>query len=777
MGKGKRNRQFHFEDKQANPEKYQVKPRKNPKPLPKWVTPLVAILLVVVIVGAVVANIIINSGVIYRGRILIESESGEYDLNQQMAAFILWQNMYQSAYYEWYYTSWGMYEDTYGITETYSSAIDYAVNVATYYTTEALRDGVDSISEYFLKLVAGADAGVEAGLTLDELDQAEIDAMLEWIEYVRSGSQYTFGYSMSKFLSECIGTGVKESDIVEASRLLAMYTKYSNYQKLQLDDDATVDLVNDFIVRNPAGMYTTSYRLFTTKDKAIAESLAALKDFDSFQSKVIDLVMDDHYDTLFHDRTAGKAANTDLKTIQNKKGDELTSALSSLGMTVSTVTKGDSTLDTKLSDWLFIASRKSGDTGVVLGKDAAYLVYVKTAPTTSGSTTTVEAAWKAYSYANYESLGEGFEAQLKADLAEGESTFAESAEVIAKKVYDALKADTQTMPTDATKVNTTKPLDKNDTNTAPEAILDVIYATGLKVEVGNFYQADDFGTSYVVEILEVDGTNYKIAYKSYEDSFYYSIFRAMKDNLEDDYPAAEQTLSYPASTTEGSVNEWLAESTFIDKTADSPATRIFARQENDIKYFENTTTSSDGTKNTSYAVYIVTKPMAKNSSTEATVYGGYLHFDKEADAQAALDSVKNLSGFPLWNTFSVLSSTTGEGDDAETNTATVETDIKASDITDTPLKTWLFDSARKSGDVALINGGTGYYVAYFFSGDEEWYRAGKDQWVANQFEEDLLQRIEDKNYHFNEEMLDKLGDPTEHETDNSTTVTTTTTAA
>ena len=106
MGKGKRNRQFHYEDKLANPNKYQEK--KKPFRMPKWATRTICIALAAIIVISVALTLIINDGTFLRNRILVESQSGEYDLNQQMATFILWQNLYQSKYYEYYYYSWGM---------------------------------------------------------------------------------------------------------------------------------------------------------------------------------------------------------------------------------------------------------------------------------------------------------------------------------------------------------------------------------------------------------------------------------------------------------------------------------------------------------------------------------------------------------------------------------------------------------------------------------------------------------------------------------------------
>ena len=95
MGKGKRNKLLRTEEAatQKNQSKKQFV-------MPKWAKIAICAVLLLAIVGGIVAAAIINSGIIYRSRIIVESESGKFDLNQQMAAFILWQTVYQQAYYE-----------------------------------------------------------------------------------------------------------------------------------------------------------------------------------------------------------------------------------------------------------------------------------------------------------------------------------------------------------------------------------------------------------------------------------------------------------------------------------------------------------------------------------------------------------------------------------------------------------------------------------------------------------------------------------------------------
>ena len=134
MGKGSRNRQLHQQDRIENPQKYKKK-----KEAPKWLFPLVSLVLVAAIVIGVVASVIVNTGIVQRNRILIKSESGKFDVDQNRATFIAWQSLYYNASMYWTYCSYGMIEDTYGITKSYT-VDQYALTVAQSSLENTLRD-------------------------------------------------------------------------------------------------------------------------------------------------------------------------------------------------------------------------------------------------------------------------------------------------------------------------------------------------------------------------------------------------------------------------------------------------------------------------------------------------------------------------------------------------------------------------------------------------------------------------------------------------------------
>ncbi len=317
MGKGKRNRQLHFEDKQVNPQKYRE--RKKQHVMPKWAKNAIAITLAVLIVAGIVLGAMINSGLFLRNRILVKSTTGENDLNQQMATFLLWQTMYQEAYYEWYYTSWGLYEDTYGITKTYSSAASYGIAVASTYTKELLREGIESISDYLIELVAGADAATKAKLEINDTDMKDVEEIKTWIKNVYLSSGYMGTYK--KFLKEMVGDGITERDVEDAAKLVVLYTKYCNYAKLNMDNDPSLDVLQAFIEKNPAGHFKVSYQQYKNADPEFLVELFRKALAEKYESEYKDLVTEEQYEQLLKDLIKAK------NSTENKSAEDLAKEL------------------------------------------------------------------------------------------------------------------------------------------------------------------------------------------------------------------------------------------------------------------------------------------------------------------------------------------------------------------------------------------------------------------------------------------------------------------
>ena len=792
MGKGKRNRQFHFEDKQTNPEKY--KEPKKPFRMPKWATYTIWSALLIIVVGAIVLTSLFDNGVFLRNRILVNSQGQDdtYDMNQQMATFIVWQNMYQQAYTEFTYTQYGLYEDTYDIVDTYGSAMNYAVSMANYYSTEMLRDGIDIVADYLAEMVAGADAAVKMGLTLNEDDQTSIEDLVNWVKNIHT--QYAGSYPFENFLNVFVAQGVKESDIRKAAGLMAMYTKYCDYKKLELDNDIGENDENkllDYIAKNPSGHYEAVYRMYQVNDKDFADKLLEAKTAEEFTAMVVDRIMEVNFDTLaFNKFTLPRADEAEaliLKALEDKgdatlTDDDLDAANAKaleLGLTevsyqkVSATTDGKTTstytpeLNDTLAKFIFASARKAGNVDVLTNGTTAYLVYIyetNNAEANPSDTMIVKAGIKEFKISDDSASYESFRESLVKDLNSEDrknTTDNKSAEELAKEFYDQLKEDKTVAFPEGAQTNSYSTPGENDTT---DAIQDYLYDEDNDIKKDGVYQIDDNGTTYVVLVTDVDDTDeddiqYSVKYATYTDSDYYYFFRNLKSNLDSSYASTAPTLTHPEATTKDTFEEWMCEADVVEATETEISKRTFKRVANETKYFES---KNDSDEVTGYNVYMVVEPMTLTKSDEATVYGGYLKFQTEADANAALDKLKDKTGFELWHAFIALTSTTKDSEGKETvNSATLETNIKKSAVSDEAVQKWLFDEARKMDDVAVVKvSDTSYYVTYFKSAEQEWTRTARDEWVASEMTEILETLVSEGGYKLDENVLNKIGEPT-----------------
>ncbi len=799
MGKGNRNRQTRFEDKQVNPQRYEKK--KQHKPAPRWLMPLIAIVLAVAIVAAIVVNVLINGGVIYRHRILIKSQSGEYDVNQQMAAFIVWQNMYQSAYYEWMYVYYGIQEDTNNIKTTYKSPTDYAVYVATNYTTNALRNGVESLGSYMAELVAGADAGVKAGLKLTEADDQEISSMMTWLESVRSGSSYTYMYTMKDFLKRFMGTGVKEKDVTAATKLMAMYSKYKSWHIYGEENKYSQNDLLSFMAQNPGGYFSVKYREFTfsnlknlptkngdssnkdaiTKaDQEIVDRLLACRTEEEFKKLSVDLVMEAYYEKVANDVYLNDAIDASKEGVDKlRDAIDLSAALTELGISEATYTsdKKDD-IDSKVAAFIFGENAKKNTNQTIVGSDGIYLIHVYEDQTSTGdgdnAVITAKAGWKLYAFKDYYN-GE-YKEQVIKDLLEGKNTTDyQNAATKAAELLKKLKDNSEQMPADAV---TDIKIENAKSNTAPSAIIKTFYpdSNAPKVAVGDYFQSDDDGISYISKVTAVeDGTKYTITYFSVENDPYVSLFDGLWDYMIDRGAQTEHELNYPTTElAKDSYQEWFFESTLTDAEGSNPALRNFARKANDVKDF--TSEKSDNKEPDNRSVYFVVSAPSMKKDTTDTVYGGYLIFKDAESANAAKDSLPSGDLFEKLYYFKTLTSTTGSGDSAKTNEATVDTDLTSSGVTEKKVSEWLFDKNRQGGDMEVIEvsqateGKEGvYYLALYISRGTSWERTAKDAVISDETDKHLAQLVKDGGYALDTNVLDKLGElVTSAETESAT---------
>lgn len=591
MGKGKRNQQLRVEETMGAPKKRENKNKKQ-FVWPTWAKRALAIALLVAVLAGIVLAAAMNSGTFLRGRIIVKSKTGKFDINQQMATFILWQAMYQQGYNDWinaYYQSLyaGGSSSTGGIDlNTYKSPDDYAMAMATSYTKGQLNTGLSLIKDYLIELVAGADAAVlEAGMKYEAHDKEDAKGVVTWMRNIYVELGYAADVNnivpFKNFLTEVVGEGFKSSDIEDAGKVMVMYSKYSDYKSFELQDKPTDKDLQDHILKNPAGFFETKYFSFTGADKDM----------------IREFFTDEFMTERFEASIAKYFANKDYIDIFNLKNTDtnaaLTNKLTELGLTEAkkytrTTVDGETTYspdlgdDKILGDYIFGTANLQGNFITVAGDDCAYLVYFKENSTATDATI----AFKKYTYeackdqivtelddANLVTIEAIKEALTAAILAGENADDKKTSTEKAKEALENIRKEKDIQYTTVT-VDTTKPLDKNDTNIAPKVILNKLYDKNTTVYNGMTFYVDDTEAlkSYVVKVNNIKNdennkptTNYKVTYVEFVDDPFTFLWRTFEEtfNLYLIKSKAEApTYTWEFDKFESSVVEWMLKTNF-----------------------------------------------------------------------------------------------------------------------------------------------------------------------------------------------------------------------
>lgn len=751
MGKGSRNRQLHQQDRIENPQKYKTK-----KQAPKWLFPLISLVVAVAIVVGIVASVVTNAGIIPRNRIIIKSESGEFDVNQNMATFIAWQSLYYNASMYWTYCSYGMIEDTYGITKSYT-VDQYALTVAQSSLDTALRDSIDDVLESIKVYVAVCDAAYKAGVKLEDGDKTSVTEAIDELKGLQEEYNYT---SLKSFIKTFMGTGMKEKDIRNALELISLYNKYSTAKQVEFEKAVTLADLKGYREQNPEDFYKIDYLTFAAENEEFAQKLTQeAKTPEDFKNMILEHHFAENYKTVYNKYTTQVKAAEDLEKINGKTnangGTALTEALTEIGAVTKDYTSTEEGLNEDLKKWLFDTARKQYNTALVVSEDRVYVVAFMSE---AANDSIVQASVKEFVFAEGDSheSDDAFKTNILAYLKESkkdepnEENYPDvsykSADDKASELKEKLKNDLDDVLDLLTEAGAKKVEGVTSSSAAsklPEVVRDKATATGVKA--GDILVTDKDGTSYVIYVEKIEAKLYTLHYVTLEGDPYYQIINDLKTSLDKVYPT-DKNIAYDADAKADSFEAWLSE--LSDKTA-----LTAARKEGDTKYFkvEPTETEKKDGKTTTYNVYmVINTPMYLD--TEKVVNGGYVLMDGEGFAAAANDALATLTGKTDAALLEALT--------AVKTSATTSASIKESTVTDANLKAWLFSEERTANQSAVINNttGNGAYVAVFVEKQEAWYSAAKSGYVTEQMEKwvDSLTA----NYTANEKALNRIGDPT-----------------
>ncbi len=761
MGKGRRNRELHLQDKINNPEKYKQK-----KQMPSWLPSVIAIAIVVAIIAPLIITGITGTGVVERNRVLIESQSGKFDVNQQVAMFIAWESLYENALTYYQYYKYGLIEDTYKITDTYEME-EYAIMMAQSNLQTNLRDCIDGVIETLKQYVAVCDKAYSEGITLDSTEKKQVDEVLSWVKSIQTSYGYT---TLNKFLGTAIGNGMKEKDVRAATEMIVLFNKYVDMKELEFDALITLEDLTKYRDDNPGTFFKIDYLTFATQNKEYAEQLKACTTEKEFKELVTKLHFNDNYKTFYNKYTTTVFANSELaavKTLIDGNGDTaLSKKLDELGVdAVKEFKKDNAELSEELKTWLFATARKQYESAIVATEKGVYLVSFFSE---AANTETVNARVKFYEFVEGEKHEDDatFKETLLKIFTENNNgtkdedkskhdykTAAEKAEQFEKEL-EAENADIIALLNghNATKKNVTKDTKKTE---VPEDIKEL--ALDDTTEKGKAYSlVTDDGVQYVVYIHDNSADAAEISYFTVEADLFIKILNDLQTGLNKAF-SSKSTAAFNPDAEKDTYQAWLSEVTEgTNSVRKNGETTIIEKTEKDSKTEKETTT---------YNVYMALENTKYGSAkmlyinTDTVVNGGYLLF---TDAKKAEDAAASLAGKTGTELLEALGALTSDKSGASVQTSVSYTKDALTSVNE-DLANWFFDSARKGNEIKLIpvkgsdDKVTANYVAVYVDSAESWARTARTNLLSEQVT-DMIKELA-SSYTVSEKTLQKLGTP------------------
>lgn len=316
MGKGTRNRQVRDVESGVEMVKAAPKKKKTRKPLSNTAKNIIEYAIVLTLVLAIVAGALVSAGTFKRANILVHSQSGKWDLNQQQVTYFIWTDIYQQALQNEYYNAYLQGSST---SMDYSSMMSTAINTAAgtvqYYLSSAINGDAESAGygEFMKKFVAVLDEADNRGISLskEEIKTAKDEA----VQGIKDMASY-FQTTRKSFLKNAVGCNIKMKDIKSLAVMEALYTKVIESKEAELKDaleGVKAETLEEYRENNKESFYYTEYLSYAPKTEE-TDLIAALDKLVSAEGETTV----EEFKTVF----AQDVFNTKFESIYNKHNAE-----------------------------------------------------------------------------------------------------------------------------------------------------------------------------------------------------------------------------------------------------------------------------------------------------------------------------------------------------------------------------------------------------------------------------------------------------------------------
>ncbi len=779
MGKGSRNRLI----RENEPKKEARKIKAWKKPMPAAAKKAIAGAICLLIVVSIVLGSMANNGVFKRGNILVESKTGKFDLNQQMATYLVWDTL----------CYWGeqIYSYNYGSSgssyNTQYQAVSYGLQFAKQEIRDRLFSSLDAYKDLLREYVAVCDYAVtEMGISLTDEEKKTAQENAE--NYLNTMALYYTGLNLRGFMTDYIGHGVQMKDVKKVAVMQAIYQKA--YEQKQAEVEAYLEANNEnallfqFVQDNPESFYTTDYLTYHIEskngedDEALRDKLLEAGSAETFKTILLEHLYNEgtnNFKAVFNKYAIdlNGEADTILEAIKDQTDvTALQSLLTANGMTEEQYDKGDTTLNDEVIAWLFADDRKACDTTVIKTGTGIYVVAVTVAPAEDKVTAAIK------TYLSLPTVAE----TLAVDLAAAKDEDAGD-DVAGKTLSQLIAENGMTVQDVATNDETMNEDLKTFIKKATKAKESTTYYTDEKIYVVVLVEAPVDVTPTAPAEGEETPDPYrtaKIAIKSFEkasgesyrgdNDFKNNLFLSLKEAFELNKNSDGLTLYN--KTKDKTIAKMLADfEAAANKVLPATKTAKFVRQdegETEPPYEEGSylewlfkgvgeqfqspvpagaTTSidkkGDDDEVLGYDVYIVVDPMKLD--TELVINGGYMKYSNIAAADGVTEKTARDQAAELIKELDAL----GEKNETTLSTkfggltgATVSAQIMEDSIGNDALVEWFSSADRTSGQYAIVHSpdtdpdddkdDEAVFVAYFIESHMAWQLDARDGYISEQ---------------------------------------------
>jgi hypothetical protein len=780
MGKGSRNRL----NRENQPKKEARKIKAWKKPMPAAAKKVIAGAICLLIVASIVLGSMANDGVFKRGNILVESKTGKFDLNQQMATYLVWDTLCYWGEQLYSYNYGGGAGSSYN---TQYQAVTYGLQFAKKEIRERLFTSLDSYKDLLREYVAVCDYAVtEMGIVLSDEEKKAAEENAE--NYLNTMALYYTGLNLRGFMTDYIGHGVQMKDVKKVAVMQALYQKA--YEQKQAEVEAYLEANNEnallfqFVQDNPEAFYTTDYLTYHIEakkgedDEALRDKLLEAGSAETFKTVLLENLYNEsanNFKAIFNKYAIdlNGEADTILEAIKDQTDvGTLQGLLAANGMEAVQYAKNDTTLNDEVIAWLFAEDRKACDTTVIKTGTGIYVVAVTVAPAEDKVTAAIK------SYLSLPTIAETLAVDLAAAKAEDAG-----AEVEGKTLSQLIAENGMTVQDVATNDETMNEDLKSFIKKATKAKESTTYYTDEAIYVVVLVEAPVDVTPAAPAEGETAPDPYrtaKIAIKSFakasgesyrgDDDFKNNLFLSLKEAFELNKDSEGLTLYN--KTEDKTIAKMLADfETAAKKILPTTKTAKFVRQdegETEAPYEEGSylewmfkgvgaqfqsPVPAGATKNIDkkgdedevlgYDVYIIVDPMKLD--TELVINGGYMKYSNIAAAEGVTPKTAREQAAALITELEAL----GEKTETTLGTkfggltgATVSAQIMQDSIDNDALEAWFASADRKACEYATVHSpdtdpddgkdDEAVFVAYFIERHLAWQLDARDGYISEQ---------------------------------------------